>query len=126
MSWEQVLKISRKEATELGDKYAPEDMKQFRLEQSKKQKEDAKPALKQYLNELDSDKSIDEMRFKMIRQAIILLSNNYRFRGKSREQLIDELKEYSHTMLPDSSITALRKTKKFIYYNFSNKFILQF
>jgi hypothetical protein len=34
------------------------------------------------------------MRFKMIRQAIILLSNNYRFRGKSREQLIDELKEY--------------------------------
>ena len=35
-------------------------MKQFRLEQSEKQKEDAKPALKQYLNELDSDKSIME------------------------------------------------------------------
>ena len=94
MSWQQILKISRREAYELGDKYAPEDMKQFRLEQSEKQKEDAKPALKQYLNELDSDKSIDEMRFKMIRQAIILLSNDFRFRGKSRERLIDELKDY--------------------------------
>jgi hypothetical protein len=94
MSWQQLLKISRREASELGDKYAPEDMKQFRLEQSKKQKEDAKPALKVYLNELDSDKPIDEMRFRMIRQAITLLSNDYRFRGKSREQLIDELKEY--------------------------------
>jgi|TARA_R100000479_G_scaffold64655_1_gene30762 hypothetical protein len=94
MTWEQVLKISRKEATELGDKYAPEDMKEFRLKQSKKQKEDAIPALKRYLDELDSDKSIDEMRFRMIRSAIILLSNDYRFRGKSREQLIDELKEY--------------------------------
>ena len=95
MSWQQILKISRREAYELGDKYAPEDMKQFRLEQSKKQKEDAKPALKVYLNELDSDKPIDEMRFRMIRQAIILLSD-YRVdaRGKSREKLIDALTEY--------------------------------
>jgi len=38
-------------------------------------------------------------------------------------KFLDELKEYSHTMLPDSSITALRKTKNFTHYNFSNKFI---
>ena len=38
MSWEQVLKISRKEATELGDKYDTEDMKEFSLEQSNKRK----------------------------------------------------------------------------------------
>ena len=36
---------------------------------------------------------------------------------------LEQLKEYSHTMLPDSSITALRKTKKFDDYNFSNKFL---
>ena len=39
MSWERVLKISREEATELGEKYAPEDMEEFRLEQANKIKE---------------------------------------------------------------------------------------
>lgn len=36
---------------------------------------------------------------------------------------LDQLSEYSHTMLPDSSISALRKTKRFNDYDFSNKFI---
>ena len=39
MSWRDVIKISREEATELGEKYAPEDMEEFRLEQANKIKE---------------------------------------------------------------------------------------
>jgi len=98
MSWQQILKISRREASELGDKYAPEDMKQFRLEQSEKRKEDAKPALKQFLNELDSDKTMDEDTFKKIRNVLMLIVRDLqdvpKLRGKSREQLIEILKDY--------------------------------
>jgi long-subunit acyl-CoA synthetase (AMP-forming) len=36
---------------------------------------------------------------------------------------LNELETYSHTMLPDSSITVLRKTKGFNDYDFSGKFI---
>ena len=36
---------------------------------------------------------------------------------------LDQLDDYSHTMLPDSSISALRKTKKFNDYNFKDKFL---
>ena len=60
MSWEQVLKISRKEATELGDKYAPEDMKEFRLEQSNKRKETYVPVFRYFLSKLNTDEAMDE------------------------------------------------------------------
>jgi len=36
---------------------------------------------------------------------------------------LDQLRDYSHTMLPDSSITALRKTKSFDDYDFTGKFL---
>jgi len=105
MSWEETLKISRKEATELGDKYAPEDMKEFRLEQSNKRKEREKekkkltlPVFRRFLDILNTDEAMDEKYWRKIRSSLIVLSNGIenapRFRGKSREQIIETLEEY--------------------------------
>ena len=98
MSWEQVLKISRKEATELGDKYAPEDMKEFRLEQSNERKEKYAPVFRRFLSMLNTDEAMDEEYFQKIRSSLSTIARNIenapRFRGKSREQIIEILEEY--------------------------------
>ena len=98
MSWEQVLKINRKEATELGDKYAPEDMKEFRLEQSNKRKETYAPVFRRFLSMLNTDEAMDEEYFQKIRSSLSTIArsieNAPRFRGKSREQVIEILEEY--------------------------------
>jgi len=46
--------------------------------------------------------------------------DNVKFNAYS---FLEQLNDYSHTMLPDSTITALRKTKGFDNYNFTDKFI---
>ena len=99
MSWEDTLKISRKEATELGDKYAPEDMKEFRLEQSNKRKEKYAPVFRRFLSELKNlEDWVDDDHFLKIRSALSAIArdieNAPRFRGKNREQIIEILEEY--------------------------------
>ena len=98
MSWVETLKISRKEATELGDKYAPEDMKEFRLEQSNKRKETYAPVFRRFLSILNTDEAMDKEYFQKIRSSLSTIArdigNAPRFRGKSREQIIEILEEF--------------------------------
>ena len=93
MSWEDILKISRREATELGDKYAPEDMKQFR-------KEKILPVFRSLLSELKRRKIPYEydLRFGEIIRELSEIASDIEdapnFRGKSKEQVIELLEEY--------------------------------
>ena len=100
MSWEDTLKISRKEATELGDKYAPEDMKEFRLEQSNKRKGKYAPVFRRFLDEIRLDVKywLDDVHFRKIRDSLSAIARDVEdapsFRGKSKEQVVELLEEY--------------------------------
>jgi len=98
MSWKDILKeLSPRERMD-AEEFAPEEMQADRDEKWRKQKEGSLMVIRRWLEELDSDKPIEERRFLSIRDSLQYLLRGFesapRLRGKSREQVIDDLQEF--------------------------------
>ena len=97
MSWEDILKIEPYERA-TAEEFAEEDMQADRDEKWRKEKAGSLMVIRHWLEELDSNKPIEEKRFLSIRDSLQELLRGFesapRLRGKSREQVIENLQEF--------------------------------
>tara|TARA_R110000824_G_scaffold384495_1_gene578537 strand:- start:1902 stop:2213 length:312 start_codon:yes stop_codon:yes gene_type:complete len=98
MSWKDILKeLSPRERMD-ADEFAPEEMQSDRDGKRRTENKGSLTVIRHWLEELDSDKPIEEQRFLSIRDSLQTLLRGFesapRLRGKSREQVIENLTEF--------------------------------
>ena len=98
MSWKDILKeLSPRERMDAED-FAPEEMQEHRNRQTREERMGSLMVIRRYMEELDSDRPIEERRFLSMRDSLQELLRGFesapRLRGKSREQVIDDLQEF--------------------------------
>jgi hypothetical protein len=98
MSWKDILKkLSPRERMD-AEEFAPEEMQAHRDRKTREDRAGALMVIHQHMAELDSDRPIEERRFLNIRNSIQQLLRGFesapRLRGKSREQVVENLKEF--------------------------------
>ena len=96
MSWKDILKeLSPRERMDAED-FAPEEMQEHR--QTREERMGSLMVIRRYMEELDSDRPIEERLFLSLRDELQELLRGFesapRLRGKSREQVIDDLQEF--------------------------------
>lgn len=98
MNWFDILKeLSPRERLD-AEEFAPEEMQAHRDRKTREDRVGSLKVIQHWLEELDSDRPIEEKRFLSIRDSLQELLRGFesapRLRGKSREQVIDDLQEF--------------------------------
>ena len=98
MTWKDILKIDMDEARRLGDKYAPEDMKEDRKDKNTKRMNENKEILRSVVQRMKDTKNTSpdkERGFQMTLQTILReMPNPPRLRGKNLDQMISMVEDY--------------------------------
>ena len=98
MTWKDILKIDMDEARRLGDKYAPEDMKEDRKDKNTKRMNENKEILRSVVQRMKDTKNTSpdkERGFQMTLQTILReMPNPPRLRGKNLDQMISMVEGY--------------------------------